>query len=62
MFSVWSDFVRKSVVIALCYVLIVFGILLFGKQRGEYVIETIAFLNDSNMAPSYFNENMMPKR
>ena len=32
MFSVLSDFVRRSVVIAVCYFSIVFGSLLFAKQ------------------------------
>ena len=43
MFSVLSDFVRRSVVIALCYFFIVFGSLLFAKQWGEYVIKTKVF-------------------
>ena len=43
MFSVLSDFVRRLVVIALCYFFIVFGSLLFAKQWGEYVIKTKVF-------------------
>jgi hypothetical protein len=43
MFSVLSDFVRRSVVIALCYFFIVFGSVLFAKQGGEYVIKTKVF-------------------
>ena len=61
MCSVLSDSVRRSVVIALCYFFIVFGSLLFAKHLGEYVIKNNGFLNDSNMASSDFNENMMPK-
>ena len=43
MFSVLTDSVRLSVVIALCYFFIVFGSLLFAKQWGEYVIKTKVF-------------------
>ena len=61
MFSFLGDFMRRSVVIALCYFLIVFGGLVFAKQVGEYVIKNNCFLNDSIMTSSDFIENIMLK-
>ena len=43
MFSVWGRFVKRSVVIGLCYFLSFFEAYIFAKQWGEYVMKTMVF-------------------
>ena len=40
MFSVWSRFVKRSVIIVLLYFLLLFKACVFAKRRGGYVLET----------------------
>ena len=61
MFSDLGGFVRRSVVIALCYFFSVFRSLLFAKQWGEYAIKTKCFSMFPKSASSDSNEKRMPK-
>ena len=63
MSSVWGRFVKRSVsldyVTFCCFVCS--KLFFCAKQRGVYVVKAICVLNDSNMASSDVNENVMPK-
>ena len=61
MFSVLGGFVKRSVVIGLCYFFIVFRSLFFAKQSGEFAIKTKCFSTFLKSASSDFNEKTMPK-